>query len=108
MEGRGVEIDGKEKKLCISEEEEKNVCIEGGAAGCKWATEKKEISYSLTAHQPGNLCLGGHKTSKTFRLEYHGLGGQPFRIPSTEKYTLYSTIEKMKPLQGTTILFGHH
>jgi len=29
-------------------------------------------------------------------LEYHALGGQPFWIPSTEKYT----IVQVKPLQG--------
>jgi len=37
-------------------------------------------------------------------LEYHALGGQPFQVPSTEKFT----IEKVKPLHGTITLFGHH
>jgi len=32
-------------------------------------------------------------------LEYHALGGQSFRIPSTGKYT----IEKVKPSQGQPI-----
>jgi len=35
-------------------------------------------------------------------LEYHALGGQPFRIPSAGKHT----IEKVKPLQGTIALHG--
>jgi len=37
-------------------------------------------------------------------LEYHALGGQPFRIPSTEKFT----IEKVKHLHIIITLFGPH
>jgi len=70
-----------------------------------WGCTVELSNYFPTLHAPGSTVQGygrGERTSKP--LEYHALGGQPFRIPSTEKYT----IEKMKPLQGTTILFGHH
>ena len=48
--------------------------------------------------------MDGETGKKSKPLEYHAVGGQPFRIPLTEKYT----IEKMELLQGTNILFGHH
>ena len=51
----------------------------------------------------GKLLLMVNMNEQTSKpLEYHALGGQPFRILSAGKYT----IEKVKPLHGTIALFG--
>lgn len=55
-EGRGVEIYGKEENLCI---EKKSLYGGGGRRVVSGQLRKKK--YSLTAYQPGNLCLGGRK-----------------------------------------------
>ena len=38
----------------------------------------------------------GSQNGRSKPFQYHAFGVKPFRIPSTEKYT----IEKVKPLQG--------
>lgn len=63
LEGRGVGIDGKERNLCLGEEE-RDVCKYGGGGRVAIGQLKKE-RYSFTAYRPCNICFSGHKKSST-------------------------------------------
>ena len=98
---------GKEKK---KREQKNRALLQTCEPGCK----NKYLNWnrntvSLTFLGPGPALYSKFPGTSRKPFEYHALGGQSFRIPSTGKYT----IEKVKPSQGqpqlerTTKTFTH-